>query len=207
MPPHQGEGRASSVQSAPERAPSPACEPLRGRSRASTLSLPPAPRMIEVEPECRNPFERPDPWPPNLMEVVAATARSSCPRPNDPEFQFDLTSGAAAHNMGVLRKYNLDFKAALEAQQGTPLSYGSEFRTPGASLREPPKLAEIREHPPGRVRLATGGVELRRQKVGPARRSLFWKPQRGDCEPVPPQKTGSKGCHPRIRPGAPSLGA
>jgi hypothetical protein len=45
------------------------------------------------------------------------------------EFQFKLTKEAAAKNFLTLKKYGLNLEKALEAQKGTPLEYGSEFRT------------------------------------------------------------------------------
>jgi hypothetical protein len=47
----------------------------------------------------------------------------------EPEFTFELTKEAAAKNFLVLRKYCFSLEAALSAQKGTQLEYGSEFRT------------------------------------------------------------------------------
>ena len=46
-----------------------------------------------------------------------------------PEFTFELTREAAEKNFLVLRRYGFDLEKALSAHQGTPLEYGSEFRT------------------------------------------------------------------------------
>ena len=46
-----------------------------------------------------------------------------------PEFTFELTKEAAEKNFLVLRQYDFDLEKALSAQKGTPLEYGSEFRT------------------------------------------------------------------------------
>ena len=64
------------------------------------------------------------------MEVIEGIVKSDCFKPSKPEFDFKLTSEAAAKNWLVLKKYNLNVKDALEAQKSTPLQYGSEFRSP-----------------------------------------------------------------------------
>ena len=46
-----------------------------------------------------------------------------------PEFDFELTKEAANKNFLVLRKHSFCLQDALDAQKGTPLEYGSEFRT------------------------------------------------------------------------------
>lgn len=45
-----------------------------------------------------------------------------------PLFKFELTMKAALQNYLVLLKHNLSLESALNAQQDTPLGYGSEFR-------------------------------------------------------------------------------
>ena len=52
-----------------------------------------------------------------------------------PVFQFQCSIEAAEHNWAILTKFNLDLGAALSNQQGTPLAFGSEFRSP--ELLEP----------------------------------------------------------------------
>jgi hypothetical protein len=44
-----------------------------------------------------------------------------------PEFSFELTSEAAQRNYLILKKYNLDLKAALNVNSSLPLGHGSEF--------------------------------------------------------------------------------
>ena len=46
-----------------------------------------------------------------------------------PEFKFELTKECAEWNFLVFRKYGFNLEKALRMQQGTPLEYGSEFRT------------------------------------------------------------------------------
>ena len=47
-----------------------------------------------------------------------------------PEFDFQMTTEAAEKNFLVLSKYGLDLAKAIEAQQSSPIGYGSEFRPP-----------------------------------------------------------------------------
>lgn len=69
-------------------------------------------------------------WPQNLLAIVEEIV-SEEPEPlRKPEFVFEWTERAAMKNYMVLGKYNFDLHAALEAQHGTPLAYGSEFRSP-----------------------------------------------------------------------------
>ena len=41
-----------------------------------------------------------------------------------------MTEEAAQNNFCILKKYKFDLNRALQAQEGSPLSYGSEFRDP-----------------------------------------------------------------------------
>ena len=61
---------------------------------------------------------------------MKAILESECPDRTKPEFRFELTNEAAEWNYLVLKKYNFDFKSALEANSSSPLGYGSEFRDP-----------------------------------------------------------------------------
>ena len=58
-----------------------------------------------------------------------------------PEFRFELTKECAEWNFLVLKKHGFDLEKALETQRGTPLEYGSEFRTV-------PELEPIFKHHP-----------------------------------------------------------
>jgi hypothetical protein len=53
-----------------------------------------------------------------------------CPTPAAPEFIFELSDDAAAHNLDVLSKHEFSLRKALDANKGSPLGYGSEFRHP-----------------------------------------------------------------------------
>jgi len=53
---------------------------------------------------------------------------TKCPTPSDPEFSFEFTDEGAAHNLEVLKKYDLDLGKALKAQENSPLGNGKEFR-------------------------------------------------------------------------------
>ena len=55
--------------------------------------------------------------------------------PKPTEFRFELLTEAAAHNWSVLKKCDRSLSRALEAQGGSPLQPGSEFRD--LSLLEP----------------------------------------------------------------------
>ncbi len=53
-----------------------------------------------------------------------------CPTPAAPKFIFELSNDAAAHNLDVLLKHEFSLGKALDANKGSPLGYGSEFRHP-----------------------------------------------------------------------------
>ena len=65
-----------------------------------------------------------------MLEVIETIVSKECFKPQKPEFEFKLTKEAAAKNWLVLKKYNLSISQAIEAQNQTPLRYGSEFRDP-----------------------------------------------------------------------------
>jgi hypothetical protein len=62
-----------------------------------------------------------------LMEVIKVVVGMECPAPRKTEFTFEFSQRAAKKNYMILGKYNFNLREALEAQTGTPLSYGSEF--------------------------------------------------------------------------------
>jgi hypothetical protein len=68
-------------------------------------------------------------WLTNLMDIIR-TIKTMPPRhPTQPEFTFDLTPEAAAKNYLVLmKKYNVNLGASLEAQRNSIVGYGLEFR-------------------------------------------------------------------------------
>ncbi len=53
-----------------------------------------------------------------------------CATPTPPEFSFEFTDEGAAHNLEVLRKYNLDLGKALKVQQDSLLGNRKEFKPP-----------------------------------------------------------------------------
>jgi hypothetical protein len=68
-------------------------------------------------------------WPADLLERIRTVVSRPSREMREPEFTFELTKEAAAKNFLVLRKYCFSLEAALSAQKGTQLEYGSEFRT------------------------------------------------------------------------------
>jgi hypothetical protein len=63
-----------------------------------------------------------------MTEIIAAIVRLTSERPESPLFKFEMNGAAAESNFLVLRKFNFDLEKALEAQVGSPVGYGSEFR-------------------------------------------------------------------------------
>jgi len=63
-----------------------------------------------------------------MTEIIAAIVRSTSEYPKSPLFKFKMNRAAAESNFLVLRKFNFDFKKALEEQVGLPVGYGSEFQ-------------------------------------------------------------------------------
>lgn len=76
-----------------------------------------------------------------MLEVIEKIVSTKCFKPSNPEFEFKLTSEAAAKNWLVLKKYKLNTTKAIEAQNSTPMRYGSEFRDPSI-------LASLFQHHP-----------------------------------------------------------
>ena len=70
-----------------------------------------------------------------LVQCVRRAVESPSATPKPTEFRFELLTEAAAHNWSVLKKYDRSLSRALEAQGGSPLQPGSEFRD--LSLLEP----------------------------------------------------------------------
>jgi hypothetical protein len=68
-------------------------------------------------------------WLTNLMDIIRAINTMPLCRPTQPEFTFNLMPEAAAKNYPVLmKKYNGDLGASLEAQHNSIVGYGLEFR-------------------------------------------------------------------------------
>ena len=70
-----------------------------------------------------------------LVQHVRRAVESPSATPKPTEFRFELLTEAAAHNWSVLKKHDRSLSRALEAQGGSPLQPGSEFRD--LSLLEP----------------------------------------------------------------------
>ena len=77
----------------------------------------------------RNETDNTNVWPPGLISILRQTMATPCRHPSKPIFEFDLTVEAAEKNFLVLtRKFGGDLQKAIDAQEGSPLSYGSEFK-------------------------------------------------------------------------------
>ncbi len=62
------------------------------------------------------------------MDIIRTNKNISPRRPTQPKFSFDLTPEAAKKNYLILmKKYNGNLRASLEAQHDLTVSYGSEF--------------------------------------------------------------------------------
>ena len=60
----------------------------------------------------------------NHKQLIGKTPKELLP----PLFSIKRTQEAAVHNVNILDAFNGNFGEVLEAQQGRPLHYGSEFR-------------------------------------------------------------------------------
>jgi hypothetical protein len=69
-------------------------------------------------------------WPYNLISLIKNILGTPCNTPSAPEFSFELSDEAGMHNMTVIRKYQFDLGKALEANKGSPLGPGKEFKPP-----------------------------------------------------------------------------
>jgi hypothetical protein len=69
-------------------------------------------------------------WPENLVEIIKSVMSMEVRKPTKPEFAFDMSMEAAERNYLLLKKYNGSLGTAIRAQGDSPMSMGSEFRTP-----------------------------------------------------------------------------
>jgi hypothetical protein len=69
-------------------------------------------------------------WPSNLFNKIKAVISTPCATPTPPGFSFEFTDKGAAHNLEVLRKYDLDLGKALKAKQDSLLGNRKEFKPP-----------------------------------------------------------------------------
>ncbi len=79
-------------------------------------------------------------YPTNLLEVIRKILNTDCEKMHPVEFKFEYTKEAAEHNWNVLSKYE-NLGKAIDANNNSQLSYGSEFRK--ATVLEP----LMRHHP------------------------------------------------------------
>jgi hypothetical protein len=71
----------------------------------------------------------------NLISTLQNKMATTCPHPLKPPFEFDLSVEAAEKNfISLTRKFGGDLHLTLHAQDGLPLSYGSEFK-PALTLK------------------------------------------------------------------------
>ena len=67
-------------------------------------------------------------WPKKIVQLAKDIIRLPSNKPAKSEFIFLMGQESAQKNMCVLKKYDYDLKAALVAQQDSPLTHGSEFK-------------------------------------------------------------------------------
>ena len=63
-----------------------------------------------------------------FARLVSIIIDAETPTPTKSEFDFNFTVEAAQHNSRILEKYNFDLETAIEAQESTEQSMGSELR-------------------------------------------------------------------------------
>jgi hypothetical protein len=106
----------------------------------ATPRLPPVP--VSPPPQCKfvpvprllSPADRFPCLPVGRLPAALHALLHAPPVPTHPvDFRFEWTDAAAAHNLRVLRRFNLDLAAAIAAQPFSAVTPGSEFR-PAAQL-------------------------------------------------------------------------
>ncbi|KAI2505693.1 hypothetical protein MHU86_8752 [Fragilaria crotonensis] len=65
---------------------------------------------------------------PHLPALLASILAHRSPPTHPTDFRFEWTPAATAHNLGILRRFQFDWCAALAAQPFSTLTPGSEFR-------------------------------------------------------------------------------
>jgi hypothetical protein len=65
-----------------------------------------------------------------FVEIIKEIQLSQVPASKPTLFIFENSQEAALHNAIVLENYNYDINKAISAQEGSQVSYGSEFRNP-----------------------------------------------------------------------------
>ena len=66
-------------------------------------------------------------WPEVLQRATTEVLGMPCVKPETPKFKFDMTKEATKKNFCILAKNKTDLVRAIQAQQKSPLGYGSEF--------------------------------------------------------------------------------
>jgi hypothetical protein len=67
-------------------------------------------------------------WTPDLIQQIRNAIAIKSPKPDAPLFHFEPSREAAHKNYCLMKRFNYNIEKALEAQQNSPLGYGSEFR-------------------------------------------------------------------------------
>lgn len=68
------------------------------------------------------------PWWPKHVSSIISNIILFDERPDPPLFMFELTEEAANKNFCVLKRFEMNLETAIDAQQNSPVGYGSEFR-------------------------------------------------------------------------------
>ena len=111
----------------------PQADPAKGRpTDIQPEHLPPVTQAQPV-PSGSNPFLKDNQcknfWPKNLVQLARDVTNLPSSRPANMEFKFLLDKESAQRNFCILQKYKFDLTKALKAQENSPLSYGSEFKS------------------------------------------------------------------------------
>ncbi len=74
-------------------------------------------------------------WPPNIITIITKILATPTTPQKASLFTFELTQEASHRSFCVLKRFNKNLQLAIDAQQNSVTSYGSEFRP--ASILEP----------------------------------------------------------------------
>jgi hypothetical protein len=69
-------------------------------------------------------------FPHNMLGIIKEIIRQQNPCPKKPLLCFKMKTEAAEKNFMVLKRHQFSLKKGIEAQAGSPVKYGSEFRKP-----------------------------------------------------------------------------
>jgi hypothetical protein len=76
-----------------------------------------------------------------FIQIIQSLLEMETPLQKTPQFIFQRSKEAAYQNALILQKYNFNIDAAIMAQEGSQVHYGSEFKHPS-------HLQELLEHHP-----------------------------------------------------------